>query len=604
MRKCLETTQRTINASIAAASQPQTSISAAPGVLMTPRSNGSATSQDFTAAMQLNSLANGGSGSNQVSISGLPALHSDGNLQYSTDRQLFHAADSDGSNLTLMPDLGFRCDIVPPSSMDYSFDEDMFLEDSLLFQFAYNHSGLTIPSTPTTRHQYLQNLPPDLTPIQTALSDSESPARADRSVHDALQITVGDLQGFHGNMDKIDSAGDLTYFRRPTLSRTLRCLIAYFQHFDLHTPIVHFASFKISEAHPALVLIMIAIGAVHLSESAFADSAYEACCILILQHDKASIRQPKEAFQLWYVQASVLAAQYGACTGDTDLFYRAQQHLSAVQTAIYKGLPEIHAAKRDSSNDWASWIYLETSSRLISWMFVVSSMFLALDPYSTAILPPMSCSMPAPSDESVWHAVSEIEWKIAQRAQPTPEADLWTIAKSVMLGEMPPESCGRISANSLLALIGAILATISTQQRLTMDIFDPYRGNTQRMERAISVWERLWRLHPRTERNMTRLDDPLLNDCLSLLGSAYYHLHLGEELFVLKKIAENPTLDLAFPPCNDRARCHKVIKFAANSWLVRAKLGITYLNKTGGLELGSQAITTAYESGKSEPTVI
>lgn len=204
--------------------------------------------------------------------------------------------------------------------------------------------------------------------------------------------------------------------------------------------------------------------------------------------------------------------------------------------------------------------------------------------------------MPPPSDESLWHAVSESEWRFALQLNPSShDSDLWTVASSVMVGEIPRD-CGNISAFTLLALIGAILATICTKQRLSQDIYDPFNGERKRLERAIAVWEELWRRHPRAERNMTRLDHPLLNDCLSLLGSSYYHLYLGPELHTLKKIAQEPRSKLKLPTCKNRERTLSVIKFAANSWLVRAKLGINYLNKTGGLELGSQALITAYES--------
>ena len=219
-----------------------------------------------------------------------------------------------------------------------------------------------------------------------------------------------------------------------------------------------------------------------------------------------------------------------------------------------------------------------------------------------AILPPMPCSMPPPCDETVWHAVSEAEWQMARpRDSGYGLVDLWTIAKSIFLGETP-ESCAQISAFTLLALIGAVLAQICTRQRLSIDVYDPFDlEHVTKMERTLAIWEDLWRRHPRAERSMTRLDDPLLNDCLSLLGSSYYHLYLGEELYALKKIADNPACELRVPECKDRSRAYKVIKFAANSWLVRAKLGITYLNKTGCLELGSQALITAYESGMFDP---
>ncbi|ETN39746.1 uncharacterized protein HMPREF1541_05972 [Cyphellophora europaea CBS 101466] len=480
---------------------------------------------------------------------------------------------------------------------DFAFDNDMFLEDTLLFQFNYNHSGLTIPSTPNQPSTSLPMIPESsINPLQLATPESVSDVRSVTAVHNALQITLDELQIFHSSINEADPGGVLKQFRRPSLSRTLRCLIAYYQHFDLHTPIVHFASLKISDAHPALILIMLAIGAVHLSEQKFAESAYEASCLLLAQHETQAIQAHDTGFHLWYAQAAVLCAQFGACTGDPHLFHRAQSHLFAVQNIVYRGLPEIEERRKISVDSWATWIFAESCSRVISWMFIVSAMCLALDPSAVTILPPMPCSMPPPSDESAWHAVSEPEWRFAlQMNPPIGNVDLWTLTISVMVGETP-ENCGPISAFALLAIMGAILATICTKQRLSMDIYDPFNGERKRMEKAIATWEGLWRRHPRAERNMTRLDHPLLNDCLSLLGSSYYHLYLGQELDTLKKIANNPRSGLSLPPCQNRSRALKVIKFAANSWLVRAKLGITYLNKTGGLELGSQAFITAYES--------
>ena len=140
-----------------------------------------------------------------------------------------------------------------PSTMEFpsfSFDEDMFLEDTLLFQFNYNHSGLTIPSTPNLPGVSLPNISDSsITSIQLATPESAPDLRPDTSVHNALHINTDELQMFHAKLTDADPHGDLHQFRRPSLSRTLRCLIAYFQHFDPHTPIVHFASFKIYETH-------------------------------------------------------------------------------------------------------------------------------------------------------------------------------------------------------------------------------------------------------------------------------------------------------------------------------------------------------------------
>jgi hypothetical protein len=150
-------------------------------------------------------------------------------------------------------------------------------------------------------------------------------------------------------------------------------------------------------------------------------------------------------------------------------------------------------------------------------------------------------------------------------------------------------------------LISAFLTNICTRERLNLDWNEAYHPEyVAHIERGLTTWEGLWRRHPRAEHSSTRLDHPLLNDCLSLLGSAYYHLYLGEELYKLKKVAEDPHSRLPIPVCRVPSRAYRVIRYAANSWLVRAKLGVSYLRNTGGLQLGSPALITAYETGMYE----
>jgi hypothetical protein len=233
-------------------------------------------------------------------------------------------------------------------------------------------------------------------------------------------------------------------------------------------------------------------------------------------------------------------------------------------------------------------------------MFVISATFFALDPSTMTILPPMSEPIACPCDESTWHAVSESEWKAARRLEHQSNSlDLWNLAKALHHGQLP-ENCGRISAFTLLALISGQLCSICSRERLTLDIYDSSDSSyVARTERILASWERLWRRHPRAEQSLTRLDDPLLNDCLSMLCSAYSHLYVGSELVILKRIAEHPARGLDLPKHKHGNQALKVIKYLANSWLVRAKIGVKYLSKSRGLEHGPQALSAIYESGKS-----
>lgn len=234
-------------------------------------------------------------------------------------------------------------------------------------------------------------------------------------------------------------------------------------------------------------------------------------------------------------------------------------------------------------------------------MCVVAGMCFALDPAATTIIPPIPEPIPCPCDESTWHAVTESEWRAARRIDSTTgSVDMWTLVKGVIHDGQIPDGCGRVNAFTLLAVIGALQCTICTRQRLTLDLSNSCdAAYVSKMEQALATWEGLWRRHPRAEQSSTRLDDPLLNDCLSMLGSAYYHLYVGEELVALKRIAEHPDCGLALPKCENRSQALKVIKYASNSWLVRAKIGVQYLSKTEGLDLGSQALSAVYENGES-----
>jgi hypothetical protein len=42
----------------------------------------------------------------------------------------------------------------------------------------------------------------------------------------------------------------------------------------------------------------------------------------------------------------------------------------------------------------------------------------------------------------------------------------------------------------------------------------------------------------------------------------------------------------------------KAVRYAANSWLVRAKLGVSHLQRTLALIFGGQTLAIAYEGGR------
>lgn len=139
---------------------------------------------------------------------------------------------------------------------DLQFNDETFLEDVLLCQFTYNPSGLTIPSTPTASTMPVTNVGEDPENIPQLNGDEPSndagvsiSQKSSLNSNSAVQITPDELELFHANLMIADAGGDLAHFKKPSLSRTSRCIIAYFQHFDPHAPFVHYASFNVSKAH-------------------------------------------------------------------------------------------------------------------------------------------------------------------------------------------------------------------------------------------------------------------------------------------------------------------------------------------------------------------
>ena len=144
---------------------------------------------------------------------------------------------------------------IADGAIDFSniqFDDETFLEDVLLCQFTYNPSGLTVPSTPIMDPRPLTNLTDcldDVLELDTIAQPSNADQRVNTHAHSTFQITANEFEIFHAKLVTAEIDGTLGRFKKPSLSRTLRCIIAYFRHFDPHAPFIHYASFSILTSH-------------------------------------------------------------------------------------------------------------------------------------------------------------------------------------------------------------------------------------------------------------------------------------------------------------------------------------------------------------------
>lgn len=377
-----------------------------------------------------------------------------------------------------------------------------------------------------------------------------------------------------------------------TRARISRLLNAYYEYFDPHTPIVHRPTFCISSTPPTLLLAMLAIGGCYLSEHDLASKAYESCCRLISKHECDLLRE--STFELWLIQATLLCVQFGIFSENTNYYRQSQRHLAFV-TDLLRAAEMGKSHAEDVSSDWQRWLYTETLTRLACWSCVLSGVILVLDPQTTCVSAHQELTeLPMPSNDSLWRAGTSATWSHSKQHQPYPSLKIFNVFKMMVRGETPSIS---LSPFGMISLVGAMLSYLCSHERHSLTATAPLSGEViSSIERSLRVWETVWRQHPLAERLPSRCGDPLMADCLSLLGSTYYHLYMGPELQVLKRIANDAKSDLLFPPLRLQRQVLKAIKYAASSWLVRAKMGIAHLQRTAALDFGGHVLVTAYES--------
>lgn len=334
------------------------------------------------------------------------------------------------------------------------------------------------------------------------------------------------------------------------------------------------------------------------------------------------------------MQALLLCAQFGAYSGDRSYLRWSEKQITSVSVVcqighfLFKHL-KLTTGSSFSKNIWnrssrkvvlhiqigslgfsqrllvgmynwspvlAFGCVLTSSCRLAGWLSILSGVVLAYQPTATIVIYPLEHDVPLPCTEELWGAKSSEEWIELSRDIPD-EAMVGVVSMYKMMSS--GHSCpGKLSAFGLLVVLGSIFADICMRERLSLGYRDePEISFITKMERTLASWELSWRRHPQAARVPRKHGDPLLLDCLSLLGSAYYHLYLSTELRALKTFARSNGRLSSLPNPQSRKLALKAVHYAANSWFVRAKLGIFHLRKTTALEYGAHSLVAGYEGG-------
>ncbi|KIX00053.1 uncharacterized protein Z518_10980 [Rhinocladiella mackenziei CBS 650.93] len=530
------------------------------------------------------------------------AFNGFGGPQATLSNQLDHLATNSASQ---------RVPLVPsqPETVEdianFNVSDFMFLEDSLLPDFEYDFTGLS--PGPAAIQVPTQQQPPlvdeDILSSRTRhVTPTPSPndAQEGRAAYHVSPRPFRVLRCSQGDVEAVEKALlEASHFEvripthLPNRSRLARFLNAYFEYFDPHTPIVHRPSFSVSSAPPALILAMLAIGGCYLSEHDRACQSYEASCRLLAQYEIELLHQSE--VELGPIQAALLCVQFGAFTDNPNHFRQAQRQLSLVSDLLKSAETGFPKSSAVAHADWNQWLCAETLSRLTCWAWILNAIIVVYDPTATSHFAHREPSeLPLPSNDTLWRASSPGEWAANKETEAPSSLTIKNAVAMILRGQRPAEA---VSSFGLLSLLGPILSYIcGTERYSVLPSRSVDKDFVSRMEQSLRSWEILWHRHPHAETVPSRHGDPLMVDCLSLLGSAYYHLYMGPELRHLKQIAADPGTRFSAPKYKLQSQIMRAVKYAASSWLVRAKLGIAHLQRTAALSFGGHVLVTAYES--------
>lgn len=203
----------------------------------------------------------------------------------------------------------------------------------------------------------------------------------------------------------------------------------FLESFNTRLPLFHLPSFDISATPPPLLLTMCSIGALFGAEKDFSKTL-SGLAKQALQNVRSNYNRP-----LWEVQCKLLLIVQAAFGGDLDAVNWALENVGFMQREFSSRKAALSATSEPESNGWSSWISRESSKRLLFGMFIISSLLTLTYNISPCISTTEELKIEMPSEEHVWTATDEDEWKRGMKARKSPTMDLYTALTKVLFGK-------------------------------------------------------------------------------------------------------------------------------------------------------------------------
>jgi hypothetical protein len=237
----------------------------------------------------------------------------------------------------------------------------------------------------------------------------------------------------------------------------------------------------------------------------------------------------------------------------------------------------------------------------MSWSLVVASIFLTRQESITIDLrlPLFGIDVPLPVSEDVW-STSESVWSSRSlEALRTPSFSTSLLA--LLDGNRDTVI---ISPFGLLTLVAALQCHICSSENVLSNLpVESTKSTVKCLDSSLKAWERHWKSHPFSTYQLKSKYGPIMADCLAILTVAHYHLHASHQLRWMRMMTQNDppdvsTLKRAFLMTQPSATEEVLIR-AVNAIRMRARYGLRYLNRTGGLVSALYQMIAGFESCKS-----
>ncbi|KAH8807139.1 hypothetical protein F5884DRAFT_856721 [Xylogone sp. PMI_703] len=459
-----------------------------------------------------------------------------------------------------------------------------FLDESVLpWPFAQSSPSYTWLDD-STRHRAGNCDEPGIAPDQGEYQTSDV----------FLEFSPAEIDLARVNMDLFDVDHRLSEFNFPSNYMTVRFVKGFLKLFSSHTPIVHIPTFRMGKCPAPLLLAIMACGAVYVNEYGAAVRLHHAVLKLLGENEELVVAGRRDpGFQLWDLQARLLTCQFGLFSGDSRL--RRQARISFPSLQILGQEACLEAKRTPSAND-ATWIFKESVHRCVAWITVLRAILMCDDDDGATVrIPNIPLDAPLPCSEALWCATG-ISWQDLPDETPSSADCFYKLLNATPLSE------DIISPFGLQSLVSAILCRVCELQlgNRSQDI-TLYLAEQESLERALHNWEDIWKSHPHYNSIPEAPYGPLMADSLAILNLAYYRLYGSVQLYEMKKIARSQdvpashTLIEELYSLNAHPRLLKAISRACRCVLIRVRLGIKYILKTGSVSYPCYSPMAAYE---------